>query len=62
MNDYRLGAEFELGARGSLRAEGDGDLYLRCRSDWNKLAGDRGRVAVKFQLQSQDHAPCEVDD
>jgi hypothetical protein len=54
MKDGRLGAEFELGARGSLRLESDGDLYLRCRSAWNELAGDSGRVTVKFQLQGHN--------
>ena len=57
MKDYRLGAEFELGAKGSLRLEADGDLYLRCRNAWNELAGDRGHVTVKFQLQGQG-PPC----
>jgi hypothetical protein len=50
MNDYRLGPEFELGAEGSLRSQTGGDLYLRCRSPWNELADDRGRVTVTFRL------------
>ena len=44
MKDYRLGAEFELGAKGSLQLDADGDLYLRCRNAWNELADDSGHV------------------
>ena len=61
MKDHQLGAEFELGAKGSLRLEADGDLYLRCRNTWNELAGDRGHVTVKFQLQGHDPPLCEAD-
>jgi hypothetical protein len=57
MNDYRLGPEFELGAKGSLLVEAGGDLYLRCRNTWSELAGDRGHVTVTFQLQGQ----CQAD-
>jgi hypothetical protein len=53
MNDYRLGPEFELGAKGSLQLKSGGDLYLRCRSPWNELAGDRGCVTVSFQLAGE---------
>ena len=61
MKDYQLGAEFELGAKGSLQSEADGDLYLRCRNAWNELADDRGHVTVKFQLQGQGPSLCEAD-
>jgi hypothetical protein len=54
MKDHQIGAEFELGAKGSLRFEADGDLYLRCRNTWNGLAGDSGQVTVRLQLQGQD--------
>jgi hypothetical protein len=50
MKDRQLGAEFELGAKGSLQLKSDGDLYLRCRNAWNKLAGDHGDIKVTFQL------------
>ncbi len=56
MKDYRLGPEFELGAKGSLQLEAGADLYLRCRNTWSELAGDRGRVTVTFQ-----QGPCEPD-
>jgi hypothetical protein len=54
LKDHQLGPEFELGGKGSLRMEGGGDLYLRCRNAWNELAGDNGRVTVTFQLQGQN--------
>jgi hypothetical protein len=52
MNDRRLGEEFELGAKGTLQSAGDGDLYLRCRNNWDQLAGDDGHVTVTFQRQA----------
>ena len=61
MKDYQLGPEFELGTKGSFQLDADGDLYLRCRNTWNELAGDRGHVAVKFQLQGQGSSLCEAD-
>lgn len=61
MKDHQLGAEFELGAKGSLQLDADGDLYLRCRNTWNELADDRGRVTVKFQIQGQGSSRCDAD-
>lgn len=50
MKDYQLGEEFELGSSGSLESEADGNLYLRCRNDWDQLAGGVGQIAVTFKL------------
>ena len=50
MNNYQLGAEFELGTAGSLRPATGGDLYLRCRQAWNELADDTGRLSVRLKL------------
>ena len=61
MKDHQLGAEFDLGVKGSLRLEADGDLYLRCRNNWNELASDRGHVTVTFQLQGQGSHLREAD-
>lgn len=61
MKDYRLGAEFELGAKGSIQLKADGNLYLRCRNAWNQLAGDRGQVTVKLQLPGQGSPPCKAN-
>jgi hypothetical protein len=60
MKDYQLGPEFELGAKGPIQFEGDGDLYLRCRNTWNKLAGDRGRVTVMFQHEGRRPSVCRA--
>lgn len=47
--DFRLGAPFELGTKGTLVASQDGDLMLRCRDDWNKLANHDGNLTVYFR-------------
>jgi hypothetical protein len=60
MKDHRLGAEIELGTKGSFRLETDGDLYLRCRNSWNELAGDHGHVTVRFQLQGHNPPLCDA--
>jgi hypothetical protein len=62
LKDYRLGPEFDLGINGSLPSDANGDLYLRCRNSWNRLAGDRGAVTVRFQCQEEDAAPCDPGD
>jgi hypothetical protein len=53
MKDYQLGEEFELGTQGVLDLKAEGDLYLRCRTDWNRLADDRGQIKVGFKLAGQ---------
>lgn len=58
MKDYRLGPEFELGAAGSLELPAGGDLYLRCRNDWNEFPNHCGCVTVKLTLQGQDQELC----
>jgi hypothetical protein len=50
MNDYQLGEEFELYEHGSLQFPDGGNLYLRCRSDWNTLADNSGRITVKLEV------------
>ena len=61
MKDYQLGAEFDLGAEGVLQSPACGDLYLRCRNSWSNLAGDSGRIAVKFKVQRRDPPLHEPD-
>jgi len=46
MNDYRLGEPIEMGVRGTFIAAQDGDLYLRCRDDWNRIADNDGQITV----------------
>ena len=54
MKNFQLGAEFEIGAQGALQLAGGGNLYLRCRNAWSKLADDSGHVAVRLTL----HGPA----
>lgn len=54
LNDYQLGAEFELGVEGSLQSPLGGNLYLRCRSAWNELAADAGGLSVEFRLPERN--------
>jgi hypothetical protein len=51
MKDYELGPEFDVGGQGTLQSPAGGDLYLRCRSAWNELADDSGRITVRFKVQ-----------
>jgi hypothetical protein len=50
MKDYKLGEEFELGDTGTFTAPADGNLYLRCRTDWTKVGDASGRVTAKFKV------------
>jgi hypothetical protein len=52
MKDYQLSEEFELGESGSFTAPSDGNLYLRCRTPWNKLPDSAGKITVKFKLKT----------
>ncbi|MBR9801105.1 hypothetical protein GYB59_05135 [bacterium] len=47
-NDYELSEPFELGANGQFTAEQDGQLFVRCRDDWTKLADNKGVVTLKL--------------
>ncbi|MBN1393567.1 MAG: hypothetical protein JW959_00855 [Pirellulales bacterium] len=49
LKDYQLGEEFELGKSGSFTARGDGDLYLRCRTPWNKVGDGSGKIDVRLE-------------
>ncbi len=56
LKDYKLGEEFELGRSGTFRAPSDGDLYLRCRAPWTKIADNADRVLVKIRGDGIDHS------
>lgn len=49
MHDYQLGESFQLGSRGTLIAPQDGDLYLRCQNDWNRIADHQGNITIHFR-------------
>jgi hypothetical protein len=48
--DWKLLDPFPLGAEGVFKAPSAGDLYLRCRDEWNELADNSGKVSVKLQF------------
>ena len=48
MRDYTLGEPFELGVSGSFRAPQSGQLFLRCRCEWNDIADNQGSVLVQL--------------
>jgi hypothetical protein len=53
MKGFQLGKEIELGQSGSFIAPSAGNLYLRCRCDWAKIADNSGRIAVKFKSEKK---------
>jgi hypothetical protein len=46
MKDFSLSQPFDLGSRGACTAPQDGDLYLRCCDDWNRISSHDGTLAV----------------
>jgi hypothetical protein len=53
MRDDRLGEPFELGVRTTFVAPDEGDLYLRCRDDWNRLEDNAGELTVYFRRAAE---------
>ena len=49
-DDYQLSEPFDLGATCEWEATADGNLFLRCRDDWNSIADNSGIVTVKIKL------------
>jgi hypothetical protein len=47
-NNWKLGDSFPLGAEGVFKAPSSGDLYLRCRDEWNQLADNSGKVSIRL--------------
>ncbi len=48
--DYTLSEPFDLGTTGQFTAPTDGDLFVRCRDDWNSIADNEGRITLKITL------------
>jgi hypothetical protein len=48
--DYKLGEPFELGSAGTFTAAGSGELFLRCKDDWNAIADNSGQLSVQLKL------------
>ncbi len=47
--DYKLSDPIPLGKSTTMVAPADGDLFLRCQDDWNKLEDNSGEVTVHFR-------------
>ncbi|GAB4140775.1 MAG: hypothetical protein Tsb009_10280 [Planctomycetaceae bacterium] len=52
-NDYKLSKPFELGSYGTFKAPSDGNLLLRCREQWSKIADNKGKVVVKLKIKGR---------
>lgn len=48
LDAFRLSEPFELGSQGTFQASHSGNLYLRCRDDWNQLHDNHGAMQVRF--------------
>ena len=46
--DYILSDEFEIGASGTLKIPNDGQLHVRCKSDWASIGDNTGAVTLKL--------------
>ncbi|MBI3837616.1 MAG: hypothetical protein HY288_06750 [Planctomycetia bacterium] len=54
--DFELSEAFALGAFGSFTPPAEGQLFLRCRDEWNELADNKGVMSVKIK-QAGDGQP-----
>ena len=48
-NDFELSDPFPIGTLKSFVAPNDGQLFLRCQDDWNKLADNSGELIVHIR-------------
>jgi hypothetical protein len=49
-DDYRLSEPFDLGQQGEYEATSDGNLFIRCRDEWNSVADNAGIATIKFKV------------
>ena len=54
LDAYRLGEPFELGNQGTFEASNNGNLYVRCRDDWNLVARQPRRDPSAFHAAGKD--------
>ena len=47
-NEFQLSEEFDIGADGSFKPPMDGQLHVRCKSDWASIGDNVGSVQVKI--------------
>ncbi|MCE9604537.1 MAG: DUF1570 domain-containing protein [Planctomycetia bacterium] len=50
-NDFSLSEEFDIGADGTFTPPSDGQLHLRCKSEWSSIGDNTGAVAVKIAIK-----------
>jgi len=48
-NDFKLSDPFPIGKLKSFASPTDGQLFLRCQDDWNKLADNSGELTVHIR-------------
>lgn len=48
---YELSEPFELGANGSFTTPAAGQLWLRCKDEWNQLDDNSGIISVKLKIK-----------
>ena len=60
LRDFLLSRPFALGVQGSFEPPDGGQLYVRCRDDWNSLADNRGAVSVKLTRVATSDAGADV--
>lgn len=48
--DFELSEEFEIGANGTFTPPSEGQLHLRCKEDWGKIADNVGQINVKISV------------
>jgi hypothetical protein len=48
LTNYQLSAPLDLGESGSFTAPTDGQLHVRCRTDWTRLGDNEGSLVVTF--------------
>lgn len=46
--DFKLSDEFDIGADGTFTAPSEGQLHLRCKSDWASIGDNSGSMSVKI--------------
>lgn len=52
--DFKLSEPLELGKRESFTASMNGDLFLRCRDDWNSLEDNSGEMTVHVRRSPRE--------
>ncbi len=54
LKDYQLSEPFELGEKGAFVAQSDGQLYVRCRDQWNGLQDNEGEMVLHLRRTQKE--------